>query len=70
MTKLAATESAQRAAGGDLQFWCGTLVQAGAPWERLYRDVHAVHIYEGASEMQRVIIGSDLLKTRTTMERA
>ncbi|HRN89923.1 MAG TPA: acyl-CoA dehydrogenase family protein [Hyphomicrobium sp.] len=68
MAKLAATEAAQRAADGAVQLWGGAGVQAGASAERLYRDVRALRIYEGASEVQRLIIGSDLLRTMNTKE--
>jgi acyl-CoA dehydrogenase len=63
MAKLAATEVAQRAADGAVQLWGGAGVQSGSRVEQLYRDVRALRIYEGASEVQRLIIGSDLLKT-------
>jgi alkylation response protein AidB-like acyl-CoA dehydrogenase len=63
MAKLHATEAAQRAADGAVQLWGGAGVQAGSRVEQLYRDVRALRIYEGASEVQRLIIGGDLLKT-------
>lgn len=63
MAKLAATEAAQRAADGAVQLWGGAGVQSGSRAEQLYRDVRALRIYEGASEVQRLIIGSDLMKT-------
>jgi acyl-CoA dehydrogenase len=37
-------------------------VQSGETVERLYREIRALRIYEGASEVQQLIIGRDLLK--------
>ncbi|MGT2460142.1 acyl-CoA dehydrogenase family protein (plasmid) [Cupriavidus basilensis] len=62
MAKLVATESAQRVVDAAVQLWGGAGVQTGSSVEHLYRDVRALRIYEGASEVQRLIIGSDLLK--------
>jgi len=62
MAKLAATESAQRVIDQALQLHGGQGVIAGAIVERLYREIRALRIYEGASEVQRLIIGRDLLK--------
>ncbi|MEP7275797.1 MAG: acyl-CoA dehydrogenase family protein [Betaproteobacteria bacterium] len=61
MAKLAATESAQRVIDQALQLHGGQGVVAGAVVERLYRDIRALRIYEGASEVQRLIIGRDVL---------
>jgi len=63
MAKLAATESAQRVIDHALQLHGGQGVVAGAVVEKLYREVRALRIYEGASEVQRLIIGRDLLKS-------
>jgi acyl-CoA dehydrogenase len=38
-------------------------VQSGETVERLYREIRALRIYEGASEVQQLIIGRDLLKS-------
>jgi acyl-CoA dehydrogenase len=62
MAKLAATESAQRVIDHALQLHGGKGVVAGAIVERLYRDIRALRIYEGASEVQRLVIGRDVLK--------
>jgi len=62
MAKLAATESAQRVIDQALQLHGGRGVVVGAVVERLYRDIRALRIYEGASEVQRLIIGRDVLK--------
>jgi acyl-CoA dehydrogenase len=56
MAKLCATESAQRVIDEAVQIFGGIGVQSGTPVEELYRDIRALRIYEGASEIQRVII--------------
>jgi len=62
MAKLAATEEAQRVIDAALQLWGGAGVRSGAVVERLYRDIRALRIYEGASEVQQLIIARELLK--------
>ena len=62
MAKLAATENAQRVIDAALQMWGGAGVQSGQMVERLYRDIRALRIYEGASEVQQLIIARELLK--------
>jgi acyl-CoA dehydrogenase len=62
MAKLAATEGAQRVIDAALQLWGGAGVQSGQVVERLYRDIRALRIYEGASEVQQLIIARELLK--------
>ncbi len=62
MAKLVATESAQRVVDAAVQIFGGEGVRVGSRVERLYRDVRALRIYEGATEVQQMIIGSDLLK--------
>jgi acyl-CoA dehydrogenase len=61
MAKLAATESAQRVVDHALQLHGGLGVQTGSVVERLYRDVRALRIYEGATEVQKLIIGREVL---------
>jgi len=56
MAKLCATEAAQRVIDEAVQIFGGRGVQSGVPVEELYRDIRALRIYEGASEVQRVII--------------
>jgi acyl-CoA dehydrogenase len=63
MAKLEATESAQRVIDAALQMHGGEGVRQGSICERLYRDIRALRIYEGASEVQRLVIGRDALKT-------
>jgi acyl-CoA dehydrogenase len=61
MAKLAATEGAQRVIDAAVQLWGGAGVQSGNTVERLYRDIRALRIYEGASEVQQLIIARELL---------
>jgi acyl-CoA dehydrogenase len=63
MAKLAATEGAQQVIDAAVQLWGGRGVQSGETPERLYREIRALRIYEGASEVQQLIIGRDLLKS-------
>jgi len=61
MAKLFATEAAQRIVDQSLQIHGGNGVIAGNIMERLYRDVRALRIYEGTSEIQKLIIARSLL---------
>jgi acyl-CoA dehydrogenase len=65
MAKLHATESAQRVIDAAVQMHGGAGVTRGVKVEELYRDIRALRIYEGASEVQRQIIARDLLKGAT-----
>jgi acyl-CoA dehydrogenase len=62
MAKLHATESAQQVIDMAVQMHGGAGVTRGVKVEALYRDIRALRIYEGASEVQRQIIARDLLK--------
>jgi acyl-CoA dehydrogenase len=62
MAKLHATEEAQRVIDMAVQLHGGLGVTKGAKVEELYREIRALRIYEGASEVQRMIIARDLLK--------
>jgi acyl-CoA dehydrogenase len=62
MAKLYATESAQAVIDAAVQMHGGAGVTRGVKVEELYRDIRALRIYEGASEVQRQIIARDLLK--------
>ncbi|MEJ6006720.1 acyl-CoA dehydrogenase family protein [Paucibacter sp. AS339] len=62
MAKLMATEGAQRVIDAAVQLFGGRGVQSGEMVETLYREIRALRIYEGASEVQQLIIGRDLLK--------
>ncbi|HYN19957.1 MAG TPA: acyl-CoA dehydrogenase family protein [Thermoanaerobaculia bacterium] len=61
MAKLFATETAQRVVDDAVQLFGGRGVLAGATVERLYREVRALRIYEGTSEIQRLVIAGQLL---------
>ena len=61
MAKLFATEAAQRIVDQALQIHGGLGVISGSTVERLYRDVRALRIYEGTSEIQKLIIARTLL---------
>ncbi|HEY1088994.1 MAG TPA: acyl-CoA dehydrogenase family protein [Archangium sp.] len=61
VAKLFSTEAAQRIIDRCLQVHGGNGVVKGAAVERLYRDVRALRIYEGASEVQRLVIARHLL---------
>ncbi len=62
MAKMAATEGAQQVIDAALQLWGGLGVVSGQPVERLYREIRALRIYEGATEVQLMIIARELLK--------
>jgi acyl-CoA dehydrogenase len=62
MAKLVATEHAQSVIDRALQLHGGRGVQVGSMVESLYREIRALRIYEGASEVQRLIVGRALLK--------
>ena len=62
MAKLHATESAQRVIDEAVQILGGQGVLAGSVTEQLYREVRALRIYEGTSEIQKLIIANQVLK--------
>ncbi|WP_066337246.1 acyl-CoA dehydrogenase family protein [Azohydromonas lata] len=62
MAKLAATEGAQQVIDAAVQLWGGLGVVSGVAVERLYREIRALRIYEGASEVQQLIIARELLR--------
>ena len=62
MAKMTATEGAQQVIDAALQMWGGLGVVSGQPVERLYREIRALRIYEGATEVQQLIIARELLK--------
>jgi acyl-CoA dehydrogenase len=61
MAKMVATENAQAVIDRALQMHGGLGVKVGSVVESLYREIRALRIYEGATEVQRLIIGRDLL---------
>lgn len=62
MAKMTATESAQRIIDQAVQLHGGVGIRKGRVVESLYREIRALRIYEGATEVQKLIIGRDLLK--------
>ncbi len=62
MAKLFATEAAQRVIDEAVQIFGGSGVVSGFAVEQLYREIRALRIYEGASEVQKLIIASQTLK--------
>jgi acyl-CoA dehydrogenase len=64
MAKFAATENAQRVVDRALQMFGARGVSKGEIVESLYREVRALRIYEGATEVQKLIIARELLKPR------
>jgi acyl-CoA dehydrogenase len=62
MAKMQATEAAQQVVDAAVQILGGLGVMRGHPVELLYREVRALRIYEGATEVQKVIIARELLK--------
>ena len=62
MAQLHATEAAQQVIDAAVQMHGGAGVTRGVKVEELYREIRALRIYEGASEVQRQIIARDLLK--------
>ena len=62
MAKLFATEAAQRVVDAAVQIWGGMGVVKGQTVEHLYREVRALRIYEGASEVQKIIIARKFLE--------
>ena len=62
MAKMAATEKAQGVIDSAVQMFGGQGVVAGETVERLYREIRPLRIYEGATEVQKLIIGRGILK--------
>jgi len=60
--KLFATEAAGRIIDQAVQIHGGSGLVRGTVVERLYRDVRALRIYEGTSEIQKLVIANQLLK--------
>ena len=62
MAKMVATEGAQKVIDSALQMFGGLGVVSEQPVERLYREIRSLRIYEGATEVQQLIIARELLK--------
>lgn len=70
MAKLYATESAQEIIDQAVQIWGGMGVVVGSTVERLYREIRALRIYEGTSEIQKLIIAGQALAAAEAEETA
>ena len=65
IAKMFATEAAQRVIDRAVQLHGGLGVTKGVKVEELYREVRALRIYEGATEVQKIVIARELLKGRS-----
>ena len=66
MAKMFATEAAQRVIDRAVQLHGGAGVTRGVKVEELYREIRALRIYEGATEVQKVVIAREAWKQRPT----
>jgi len=66
MAKMHATETAQMVIDRAVQIFGGLGVMKGVKVEELYREIRALRIYEGATEVQKIVIARDLLKAAET----
>jgi acyl-CoA dehydrogenase len=64
MAKMFATEAAQRVIDRAVQLHGGLGITKGVKVEELYREIRALRIYEGATEVQKLVIARELLKAR------
>ena len=62
MAKMTATEGAQQVIDAAVQMFGGLGVKSGEVVEQLYREIRSLRIYEGATEVQQLIIARELLK--------
>ena len=69
IAKMFATEAGQKIVDRAVQIHGGNGVRVGSKAEALYREIRALRIYEGATEVQKVIIARELLKARATARR-
>ena len=67
--KAFATEMAQRVIDRAVQLFGGNGVRVGVKVEALYREIRALRIYEGATEVQKLIVARELLKAREAARR-
>ena len=61
MAKMYATEAAQQVIDGAVQLFGGRGVVAGHPVEELYREIRALRIYEGTTEINKLVIARQTL---------
>ncbi len=66
MAKMFATEMAQQVIDRAVQLFGGLGVTKGVKVEELYREIRALRIYEGATEVQKVVIARETLKLRNS----
>jgi acyl-CoA dehydrogenase len=64
IAKMFATEMAQRVIDRAVQIFGGNGVRVGVKVEALYREIRALRIYEGATEVQKVVVARELMKSR------
>jgi len=69
MAKMTATEIAQQAIDSAVQIFGALGVVSGKAVERLYREIRPLRIYEGATEVQQLIIARGIIKTHQESER-
>jgi len=69
MAKVFSTEMAQRVIDRAVQVFGGDGVRVGVKVEALYREIRAMRIYEGATEVQKLIISREVMKARETTRR-
>ncbi len=62
MSKMYATEAAQRVIDGAVQLFGGMGVVSGVPVEKLYREVRALRIYEGTTEINKLVIAQQTMR--------
>ena len=70
MAKMVATETAQRVIDGAVQIMGGRGVVSDEPVERLYREIRPLRIYEGATEVQQLVIARGIIKAFQESEAA
>jgi acyl-CoA dehydrogenase len=70
MAKMYATEAAQQVIDRAVQLHGGLGVTKGVKVEELYREIRALRIYEGATEVQKIVIARELLKNRPAKQAA
>src|SRR5205807_10548754 len=69
MAKMTATESAQRIIDASVQIFGALGVVSGSVVERLYREIRPLRIYEGATEVQQLIIARGIIRSHQESER-
>jgi acyl-CoA dehydrogenase len=63
MAKMVATENAQRVIDRSLQLFGGLGVTKGVKVEELYREIRALRIYEGATDVQKIVIAREAIRS-------